>query len=71
MTVSASPDIVNDVLFHSGPPVSAFKNLYCLAYSWVTVNRKVVFGLDEGALFVYVACHHPLTLVIPDVVNFL
>src|ERR1700677_128801 len=71
LTVSASLDIVDNVLFHPWPPVSTFNDLYRFTYSWVTMDREVVFGLDNGMFFFGVARYNLLTLMIPDTVDLL
>src|ERR1700677_1630972 len=47
----------------------SFDNLYRLADTRVTMNRKIVLCLDNGAFFFCISSDDSLTLMVPDVVD--
>src|ERR1700677_1193367 len=69
LAVGASFDVVNDVLFQFWPPVRAFNDLYCFADPRVTMDRKIVFCLDNGAFFFRTSSDDSLTLMVPDIID--
>jgi hypothetical protein len=65
LTVSASLNVFGDVYSHLRPPVQSFRELYCFADSWVSVNRGIVMGSNNMMLSFDIPCYYLPSILIP------